>query len=173
MNLLEANPVETKDISRSVTPNRVRFPDQGTATAGASTEWENTTGYRRNNDRSLIRFEQIPTENYRTPDNTSQVINYERERMGSQDRNQFNFRSPREGWNQPGKQQDKRSNGGCPRCGLDHGLDYTCPAINRSCRNCGKLNHWARCCKDAEATNKRPYRPPSRSEITYDSDPNY
>jgi hypothetical protein len=35
----------------------------------------------------------------------------------------------------------------CPNCGLNHGREATCWARGQSCRNCGKPNHYARCCR--------------------------
>lgn len=35
----------------------------------------------------------------------------------------------------------------CTRCGLNNKDRSKCPAYNTECRNCFKLNHWARCCK--------------------------
>ncbi|WJX24720.1 hypothetical protein P8452_13801 [Trifolium repens] len=44
---------------------------------------------------------------------------------------------------------------GCGRCGFNHG-DQSCPAIRSTCLKCGKLGHFARCCKTGGQSQPRP-----------------
>ena len=183
MNFLQAKSAEANDRSRSVAPNLVRFFGPDTAATSASTGQENSRIHQRNNHYSPIQFEQMQRENYRAPGSTIQGGIYEKERMGDQNRSPSPTQTS--GWQNrtintraatnrydSGPRTYRQLSEGCSNCGLDHYLDDMCPALNTTCYNCGKLDHWSQRCRNAETTSRRLYRPPNSSEITYDSDSN-
>lgn len=45
------------------------------------------------------------------------------------------------------KQKDQKEKS-CGKCGSSH-KPKSCPAFGKSCNNCGRSNHYARCCKSA------------------------
>nr|XP_027192748.1 uncharacterized protein LOC113787770 [Cicer arietinum] len=46
-------------------------------------------------------------------------------------------------------------NKGCENCGFNHG-DQSCPAARITCLKCGKVGHYARCCKSEGQARSRP-----------------
>lgn len=46
-----------------------------------------------------------------------------------------------------GKKPQHQAGGTCQRCGRSHDAKAKCPAHGKKCNNCGKLNHFSRCCR--------------------------
>ena len=60
--------------------------------------------------------------------------------------------------NQGGRTYDRKSSAKCPRCGYKkHDKGKTCPAKNKKCDFCKKLNHFAAVCRKKGATNQIEY----------------
>src|SRR5437899_516623 len=45
--------------------------------------------------------------------------------------------------------QDRQPRNDCPRCGYNHTPYQQCQAMGKTCGNCGKLNHFWSCCRQA------------------------
>ena len=48
------------------------------------------------------------------------------------------------------RRQAEKNQQECTRCGLVHGM--SCPAKNAKCKKCGKIGHYARCCRTKHLT---------------------